>query len=415
MRPPSSLPLDLASALAALGRLAAESGTAVYLVGGVVRDRLLRRPIQDVDLAVEGDAIALAGAAAEALGAGLRAHQAFGTAVLTLEGGRRLDLAATRDEVYPAPAALPEVRPAPLADDLRRRDFTVNSMALPLRQLDGSPIDPYDGARDLEARRLRVHHERSFLDDPTRIVRGVRFEARLGFRFEAETEALARQACGAGVVARLSAARLRRELGLLFAETIDLERAWGRLEELGLAGAAGLGGGAEAADGLARVARAVMSWPERHGRGGVPERSKALLGALVATLPAASRGAAAERLGISGAAVERLDELTDELGRAGLAPHRAAALLEPLALEELVLVEALGGDEAARRVGVHLTVQRELTLSVDGHQLLAHGAPPGPGIGAALRATREARLDGRISAEEELEFALAALGGENRR
>ncbi len=410
----ADLPPEVRTLLSAVARIAGERETSVYLVGGAVRDRLLGRRILDVDLAVEGDAIALARAAADDVGARLRAHEAFGTAVVMLATGRRVDLAGTRSEVYPEVAALPRVRPASLADDLRRRDFTVNSMAVPLDDPDGPPIDPSGGAGDLAARRLRVHHARSFLDDPTRIVRGVRFEARLGFRLGTETERLARQACAAHAVERLSAERLRTELELLFEDEGDLEWTWRRLGELGVLAAAGLDGGEGAATRLGSVSRALDGWTGRHGAEYEVRRSRTLLAAALRTLPPGARDAAARRLGIAAGGAEGFEDLVRAVGRPSLRPRELADTLETLDLEELVLLEALGGSEIGERVAVHLAAQRRLELSIDGSTLLAHGFAAGPHIGAALRATRAARHDGLITAGEELAFALAALRGENR-
>lgn len=406
---------DQQTVLRTIERLAGELGTPVYFVGGVVRDLLLERSILDVDLAVEGEATALARQAAAILPVDLRTHEEFGTAALLTVGGRRVDLASTRREEYPAVAALPTVSPAALDDDLIRRDFTVNSMALPLGAPETTcPIDPAGGRKDLESRRLRVHHERSFLDDPTRILRGVRFELRLAFELGPATERLAREACAAGAVARLSADRLRAELELLFEEEFDPEPAWERLTDLGVLPAAGLRAGAAASVLLGRVRRSLAGWSERHGEAHRVERSRALLAAVVLAEAPERRAAAAGRLGIPAGSTERFEDLTATLERDALLPHEAAEALQKLPLEELVLVEAVGGPRAGARVQEHLRSQRRFELQIDGSTLLDRGFAAGPRIGEALRATRRARLDGLITAGEELALAVALLRGENR-
>jgi tRNA nucleotidyltransferase (CCA-adding enzyme) len=201
-----------------------------YLVGGAVRDLLLYRPGLDVDLVVVGDAEAFAHTLGERLGGRVVTHGRFGTAVVHYGGGRHLDVAAARTETYPAPGVLPEVAPArSIEEDLGRRDFTINAMAvaLPEREL----VDPFDGRGHLADRLVRVLHEQSFLDDPTRIFRAARYEGRLGFRMDPKTETLALMAVPG--VRSLSGARVREELIAILSE----ERAAAmvaRLRQLGV-------------------------------------------------------------------------------------------------------------------------------------------------------------------------------------
>ncbi len=212
----------------------AEDYEGVFLVGGTVRDLLLGAPSFDVDIAIEGDAIAFATALAERLGGRMRTHRKFGTAAVFYGDDGRVDVVTARTESYDAPAVLPSVAHAGIHDDLFRRDFTINAMAVSLRADDlGELVDPYGGRADLEARRIRVLHPRSFIDDPTRIFRAVRYENRLGFRMDEETVALAHDSVGTGHVGDLTPARLREELIALFGEgavghTIE------RIHELGL-------------------------------------------------------------------------------------------------------------------------------------------------------------------------------------
>src|SRR5581483_7318244 len=182
---PSLLPERLGE-LAGLDRVReAAAGLAAYLVGGSVRDLLLGRERADIDVAVEGDAI---DELAERLGGAARTHERFATATVRTDG-LEIDLAATRAEAYPRPGALPEISPAPLRDDLARRDFTINAMAVPL----ASPsdlVDPHGGLGALERGELRVLHDRSFVDDPTRALRAARYMSRYGFTLEPSTAEL---------------------------------------------------------------------------------------------------------------------------------------------------------------------------------------------------------------------------------
>ncbi|MBA3748713.1 MAG: hypothetical protein H0W96_14645, partial [Solirubrobacterales bacterium] len=190
---------------------AARGARGVHLVGGAVRDLLLLRVPRELDVVVEGDV----GALAAALGDSARNHERFGTATVR-DGDCRWDLAASRAEEYARPGALPDVRPAPIEDDLLRRDLTVNAIALDLGSGELRAVD--HALDDLAARRLRVLHDASFYDDPTRLWRMARYAARLGFLVESHTAKLAAEAVAAGVAERVSGARIGNELRLALGE-----------------------------------------------------------------------------------------------------------------------------------------------------------------------------------------------------
>ncbi len=202
----------LFDAVASLGHRA----EAVYLVGGTVRDILLGEKGFDIDIAVEGDAIDFARALAAALGGRVTPHQKFGTAIVLYGDGERIDVVTTRTEFYDAPGALPTVERAGLREDLFRRDFTINAMAVALEPASfGRLFDPFGGRADLRGGLLRVLHNLSFIDDPTRIFRAIRYEARYELRLEEHSAQLARSCIDMGLVGDLSSARLRDELHAL--------------------------------------------------------------------------------------------------------------------------------------------------------------------------------------------------------
>lgn len=213
-------------------------GFACYLVGGCVRDWLLERPVGDIDVVVEGDAIALAEVWVEVWPDQLHTHPPFGTATLSWQdaaGASSLDLISARSEYYPQPAALPVVSFANLAADLARRDFTINCLALRLINQPTLLIDPQYGYPDLQHGLIRVLHDQSFIDDPTRILRAIRFAARLNFELEPQTATLVQQALP--WLDRTTPARLWNELGLLLAEpsalaALSLADSWGVLRQL---------------------------------------------------------------------------------------------------------------------------------------------------------------------------------------
>ena len=225
------VPTRLTPLLEQIGRLAQQRHLSAYVVGGCVRDWVLKRPTVDMDVAVEGNGIMFAKAVAEALEARITLHEQFGTAVLKLllpgVGGRRhndrstarLDVATCRRERYAKPAAYPKVTAGRLRDDLFRRDFTINAMAMPIRPDGlGQIVDPFGGLKDLRAKRLRILHPKSFLDDPSRILRAVRFVERYGLTLEPATARCLREALASGALMHLNRGRLQKELARMLQE-----------------------------------------------------------------------------------------------------------------------------------------------------------------------------------------------------
>jgi len=310
------------------------------------------------------------------------------------------------------------VRAAALRQDLFRRDFTVNTMAIRLGPEPGAElIDLYDGRRDLQERSLHVLHGRSFIDDPTRILRGVRLEQRLGFRLSPDTLELVEGALAEGAFDPLSGSRLLAELILLLDDPTLALGGIERLAELGVLRAIDPSLELdEAARERLREALAALDWYRSEGIIDPPVAAwRLLLLALAAGLEPADRERLAGRLLLIG---EDRRLLTAPGGldaaRAVLegdpAPHQAAEALEPLAGEEILLLQ----DETVRAwVRRYLTGMRPLALSLRGADLLAAGVPPGPRIGEILRATRRARLDGHVDAAGELRYALDIAKGDS--
>ncbi|MDI6856776.1 MAG: hypothetical protein QME71_00440 [Dehalococcoidia bacterium] len=394
------LPGPALNALGQLTRLAETREEALYLVGGSVRDLLLDRPEVDLDIAVEGDAIALAGEMAALTGARVTVHSAFGTASVAGQGFR-LDLAQTRAESYPRPGSLPVVRPASLQDDLSRRDFTVNAMALKLtRPGAGRLIDPFFGKRDLEQRTIRVLHEASFRDDATRILRAVRYEGRLSFTIDGPTLALVER--DRAYLDTISGARIMHELTLMFYEPRP-DVLLARCEELGLLRAIHpalhFDAGGAAALALAEEERAapwdevclcLIAW-------GSSEQEVESLGerlSLARRHQQALRDAAKAR------------ELVPTLLDPHLAPSAVVEMLEPLAVAGVwALRLMLREGTAAERTDMFLKEWRRLRPFLNGRALRRMGVPEGPRLGALLRMLRAARLDGLTSSRED-EIAL---------
>lgn len=225
-----TLPVAMAEFIRQAGVLADDMGLQVYLVGGFVRDLLLGVGHFDVDLVVEGDGIHFAQECARRLSLKVVTHGRFGTAALHGPDGFKADITSARKETYEKPAALPSVSKGGIKDDLFRRDFTINAMAIGINQNSyGEVFDFYGGRRDLEKKTVRALHPLSFIDDPTRILRAMRFEKRLSFRMEPRTLAWIREALGRQMLFSVQKHRLRDELVLIFKEhrpVSVLKRLW---------------------------------------------------------------------------------------------------------------------------------------------------------------------------------------------
>ncbi|MEK7868185.1 MAG: CCA tRNA nucleotidyltransferase [Candidatus Omnitrophota bacterium] len=201
-----------------VGKIADESGVKAYIVGGSVRDKLLGMSNYDLDFVVEGDGIKFAEVLNKKLKGRLITYKAFGTATIELKG-KRIDVVTARKESYKYPAAYPIVKPGAIKDDLFRRDFTINSMALAIDKKGlGRLVDFYGGQKDLTKGVIRVLHDKSFMDDPTRIFRAVRFSVRFGFKIEPHTKKLMKEAVLDGFLGEVNAGRIRKEIELFLKE-----------------------------------------------------------------------------------------------------------------------------------------------------------------------------------------------------
>ncbi|MDE0144942.1 MAG: hypothetical protein OXL95_03635 [Nitrospira sp.] len=213
------MPAPLFSLLQKTGELAEQRRVRVYAVGGFVRDLLLGVPNLDLDLVVEGDGIRFAKALAQRYRARVTTHARFGTATVTLADGQTLDVATARIESYEAPGALPTVQRSSIKEDLRRRDFTINTLAIRLNPDHfGELVDLHGGLRDLQNKTIRVLHSLSFIDDPTRLFRAIRFEQRLNFQLDQDTVVLMKEAVSMKICHRLLANRLSTELHRVLSE-----------------------------------------------------------------------------------------------------------------------------------------------------------------------------------------------------
>lgn len=365
---PTGLPelLDSLAGIEALRSLAEK--VPAYLVGGVVRDLLLARPRLDIDVVIEGDVAALAAAPGFVLESGGR----FLTGKLSLDGAE-IDIAQARAETYPQPGALPEVTPATIDQDLARRDFTVNAMAIPLAG-NAELIDPHGGLDDLRAGTVRVLHDRSFIDDPTRALRAARYAARFDLELEPRTEKLLR----AADLSTVSDDRVQGELRRIAAEpdpakAVSLIVEWGILPSIDPA----------APERVASVVELASGPPWA----GWSDRELAVMLAIVRPLPQ----------------IRELVAATPER------PSDAFRLAEPWDPSQLLVARALGANWLDR----YAAELRHVRLEITGDDLIGEGIPEGPAIGDALTAALSGKLDGEVSGRnEELRVALAVARGE---
>jgi tRNA nucleotidyltransferase (CCA-adding enzyme) len=399
----------------------------LYLVGGVARDLLLKRANWDLDLTVEGDGITFARLVADRYGAGLAVFERFATARLAFPDGLKMDIATTRRESYAQPAVLPTVQPASIEEDLSRRDFTINAIALQLnpRQF-GRLLDPYGGQRDLRARTIRVLHAGSFQDDPTRIFRAIRFEQRFGFRLERTTVHLLAQAASTNLIQQLSGPRLQNEILLLFAEH-DPVRAISRLAQLKLLRF--LHRRLCYTKNVKRVATAVpkaFAWWARRFPDSVIDRPIVYLMALSNESSLIVAAAMIRRLALSREQAKnvstggrRVDRALKKLTNKGtVRPSQVYRLLADFSDEALVLLLA---KQLSAQHGVRLSLlkrhlvayvkNKAVKTALTGRDLQAMGLKPGPQYKTILGKLLDARIDGVITTEaDERAFVQKRLG-----
>jgi tRNA nucleotidyltransferase (CCA-adding enzyme) len=401
------LPRPLLELIDEISRQAGRLGQKVYLVGGVVRDLLLGYPNFDLDLVVEGDAVELAQHVTETGQARLLAHKRFGTAKLRYDDFT-LDLATARKETYARPGALPSVTPGNLTDDLIRRDFSINAMAISLATDSyGELVDPYRGRIDLKHRLIRILHSRSFADDATRILRGVRYEQRFGFEFEVQTAGLLER--DIPMLDTISGDRIRHELELILKEKRP-ELTIKRLGELSV---------------LARINPSLKGdgcIGERFGKARRLKKPIQLPSLCFCLLIYALNETDIEQLlvrlnipaKLSRAMRDtvRLKTRLHLLDKPSLKPSQIYYLLteyEPLAIQANAI--ATESPAVRRSLQLFLTKLRYVRTALDGEELKRLGISPGPEMGQVLQILHKAKLDGEVRTKaDEKKLALSSYG-----
>ena len=434
------LPPGRLALLKAVAEAASNQRVALYIVGGFVRDLLLERPSLDFDVVVEGNAIDLAEVLNRKYGGRLTTHSRFGTAKWLIgdvfsnlgvqleypdsasELPEFLDLITARTEFYTHPSALPTVEQGSIKLDLHRRDFTINTLAL---RLDGNHYgklyDYWGGLNDLREKRVRVLHSLSFVDDPTRMLRAVRFEQRFKFQIEARTAELLSQALS--MISRISGDRIRHELDHLLDED-ERVAMLARLDELGLLSAIHPALGWN--DQIDRRLRTLEKNPLPLGEvllgdvGTQLSKRKLAYHFWLIDLPLELLGSVIQRLKIPVALGKQIEAgcrlWADLPGLLTASPSQVVSRLEGIAaLPIYANCLATDDEKACTILKTYLTHWRKITPTVNGEDLKKRGLTPGPAYKIILAALKEAWLDGKVnSVEEERKLFEQLLAEENR-
>lgn len=406
----SGINKDLLDKLFDLAGYARANKTDIYLVGGVVRDLLLKKTVKDLDLVVEGDAIGFVRGYVRGRGkVGLTVHPPFKTATLLFPDGHSVDVASARKETYSHPGALPVVRAGTIADDLSRRDFTVNALALPITpEGPGDLVDRFDGRKDLRKKTVRVLHDKSFVDDPTRILRAVRFEQRLGFRIEPRTRELLKEAVRRKAYSTVKPPRYFAEFRKVFGEAdpvkvlrrlrqLDAVEPFRKSAELDLRRLAAVRDRMEAEAGPLRECLFWMAlwedWPENQ-RAAAAERFHLTRGEKTALMKAPEAARIIRQVG-------RIRK-TEDLFRC----------LKNYDIPVLYYAQARTASRQVRaRIGRFLKEDRHVRLAVDGHDLRKLGIEGGRQIGRVLEQLLELKVAGHFDTRaQELKKARELAG-----
>ncbi len=383
----------------------------VYLVGGFVRDLLLGVPNLDLDIVVEGDGISFSEKLASRLKAGLIRHRRFGTATVILAPQLKMDIASARRESYPHPAHLPQVHPGSLKQDLFRRDFTINAMALSLRQESFARlVDFFHGQEDLKHKKIRILHDASFLDDPTRILRAIRFEQRYGFRIEPRTLEFLKQAVRLNMLEKVQPHRLRDDLILVLKEEHPLKEIR-RLESL--VGFKFISPGIRVEKKtyalLGSIEKQIRWFEKLHLQRRTLDRwllyflglTDSLLSGEVKRIChrfAFRRGEAKRIYGCKEIKPQQLKPLQEKKVKAS----RIFALLEPLSYEVILFLKAKHKNIFLQKhIEEFFRVYNHIRIHTTGDDLRQRGVRPGPAYQEILARLLKARLNGLVNTKEE--------------
>lgn len=405
------LPKRIEEILRDLGSVADEMGVAAYVVGGCVRDLLMGQTNLDLDIVIEGDGIAFANKFAERHSARVKSHQRFGTAVIVFPDGFKLDVATARMEYYEYPTALPTVERSSIKKDLYRRDFTINTLAIKLNKRNyGNLIDFFGGQRDIKEKTIKVLHNLSFIEDPTRVFRAIRFEQRFNFKIGKYTQNLIKNAVRMELFHRLSGHRLFDELILIFSES-DPIKAVRRMAEFDLLKfihpKVKLTPYIETL--FSNISEAIAWYKLLYLEKPVENWQIYFMG-LLDELGKEYIVEICRRLTIHVRFEEKIIYGRDEIKRIStklyrqknIRPSEIYRLLRPISIELLLLMMAKAKEDRVKKaISLYLTNLRGMKTSITGKDLKIVGLVPGPLFKEIMEKVLDARLDGEVKSREE--------------
>lgn len=410
------LPDNIEKLLKDIGKVADEIGVNVYVVGGFVRDLLLGYENLDVDIVIEGDGIAFANRFGKRFKATVKSHQRFGTAVVIMPDGFRLDVATARTEYYEYPSALPTVELSSIKKDLYRRDFTINTLAIKLNSKDyGNLIDFFGGQRDIKEKAIRALHNLSFVEDPTRVFRAIRFEQRFNFKLGKHTQNLIKTAVKMELFHKLSGKRVFNEMKLLFDEAEPV-KTFLRMSEFDLLRFihAKITFKDESARLFEKIKEAI-AWFDLLFLNIPLEKWLIYFMGLINGLGRKDAEEVCKRLSIPEKSAKKLIEakenvekvLSEFYKRTELQPSRIYNLLHPLSAETIIFMMAKAKQETAKRyISLYLTELRKIKHSITGNDLIKIGIKQGPKFRNILEKVFEKKLNGVLKTKkDELKFA----------
>lgn len=409
-------PDEVLKTLYIISNQAKEMKYRAYLVGGMVRDILLNKPNLDIDIVVEGDGVKFASMLAPKLNAKIWTHKKFKTSVIVLPNEKHIDIATARVESYDKPAALPNVEKGSIRQDLYRRDFTINSMAISLNKENfGKLIDYFGGRRDLKQKKIRVMHKLSFVEDPTRIFRAVRFEQRFGFKIDKQTESLIEHAIKNDIITKLTGVRIRDEL----ISIVEEENPWKPLKRLSQYNALqkikiDIDIDKKFQNMLRRVTNNYNNIKIYYGK--ELRKYRLIFSLLLSNLSKEEIILWCSEMKVKKRDTEIIlscifnkDKILEKLSNKKLSNSELYEILAPIPPELLVILASYS-KKIKNKVLRFIVYLKDIKLSIDGYDLLKIGFKPSAEIGKALKTLLLLKLDNKLSnKQEEIEYAKKIL------
>ncbi len=410
------IPPELKDLISTAGGIADAYQMPAYLVGGCVRDLIMGVENLDSDIVVEGDGIKFAEALAKKCAARLVRHRRFGTATVVINPHLKVDISTARRESYPMPACLPVVEPRDIREDLARRDFTINAMAASINKDNfGRPLDLFGGRSDIRKKNIRILHALSFMDDPTRMLRAIRFEKRYGFKIESRTLRLLKEVSRIKMLERVHPHRVRDELILILKERDPLKPIRGIQDLIGFGFISRDLKISKKTWGLLKAVQKEIAWFKQ----AYPRRRRLdswliYFMAMLESLDAAGAKKVAQKFALSRGEAKRIltykgieTTFVAELSAGNIKPAHVYHLLEPLSYEVIIMLRAkYRNKNILRHTDAFFGSYNGMRIYISGNDLKRLGLKPGPRFEKILRKILDARLDGLAKTRDE-EIALA--------